>query len=122
MNIKGLVNNLIPIDFAKKTDFRKTRNTQDREPQQGGGGDRPPEQHRFSDDELQEALKLLKDLPGVKENNLSFRVEWNDLRVVVFVEDVTGKIVRRIPDIELWSLLKNRQQDSSRGNLLNKAM
>jgi uncharacterized FlaG/YvyC family protein len=122
MNIKGLSNNLIPIDFAKKTDFRKTQNTPDREPQQGGGGDKPPEQHRFTDEELQDALKLLKELPGIKENNLSFRVERNEERVVVYVEDYTGKIIRRIPDMELWSLLKNRQQNSTRGNLLNKAM
>jgi uncharacterized FlaG/YvyC family protein len=122
MNIKGIVNNLIPIDFAKKVDLRKTQNTPDREPQQGGAGDRPPEQHRFTDDELQEALKCLRELPGIKENNLTFRVERNEARVIVFVEDYTGKVIRRIPDVELWIILKNRQPNTTRGNLLNKAM
>ncbi|MDZ4678117.1 MAG: flagellar protein FlaG [Oligoflexia bacterium] len=121
MNIKGIVGNLIPIDILK-TDRRKTQNTSDRDPQQGGGGDAQPEQHRFTDSELQDALKLLKDLPGIKENHLQFRVERNDKRVVVFVEDSTGKVIRRIPDTELWYMLKNRQHDQSRGNLLNKAL
>jgi uncharacterized FlaG/YvyC family protein len=122
MNIKGIVSNLIPIDFAKKVDLKKTRNQTEREPQQGGAGDHAPEQHRFTEDELQEALKVLRELPGIKQNNLTFRVEWNDDRVVVFVEDYTGKVIRRIPDVELWSILKNRISDSTRGNLLNKAM
>jgi uncharacterized FlaG/YvyC family protein len=122
MNIKGIVNNLIPIDFTK-SDLRKTKNSADREPQQGGGGGgEAPQQHRFTDEEITEALKMLRELPGVKENNLQFRVERNDERVVVFIEDPTGKIIRRIPDVELWALMKKRDPNSTRGNLLNKAM
>jgi uncharacterized FlaG/YvyC family protein len=122
MNIKGIVSNLIPVDFLKKPDRKRTQGATDRDPQQGGAGDAPPEQHRFTDEELESAMKLLKELPGIKENNLQFRVERNDKRVVVFLEDYTGKVIRRIPDTELWVLLKNRQRDQSRGNLLNKAL
>lgn len=112
----------MPTDLVK-TDRRVTNKTGDRDPGQGGaGGEQPPQQHRFTDSELDEALKLLKELPGIKENNLSFRVEKNDARVVVFVEDSHGKIVRRIPDTELWQLLVNKRKDPVRGNLLNKAM
>ena len=121
MNIKGIVNNLIPIDL-KKIDLRKTRNTPDRDPQQGGGGEEKPKHRNFTEEELQEALKLLRELPGVKINNLQFRVERNNDRIIVFLEDPTGKVIRRIPDTELRSLLKNHLPDSSRGNLLNKAL
>ena len=122
MNIKGIVNNLIPVDL-KKIDLKKTRNTPDREPQQGGGGgDEKPKHRNFTEEELEESLKLLRELPGVKTNNLQFRVERNNDRIVVFLEDPTGKVLRRIPDTELRALLKNHQPDSSRGNLLNKAL
>ncbi|MCC6278628.1 MAG: flagellar protein FlaG [Oligoflexia bacterium] len=121
MNIKGLVSNIIPVDFLKK-ERHVTRQTTDRDPSQGGAGQQPPEQHRFTDAELEEALKMLGELQGIKENNLQFRVERNDARIVVFVEDVSGKVIRRIPDTELWHLLTHRQKDSKRGNLLNKSM
>ena len=122
MNIKGVVGNLIPVDFGKR-DLRKTRNEPDRDAQQGGqGGGEPPKHHRFTEEELAAALKMLKELPGIKENNLQFRVERNNDRIVIFVEDPTGKVIRRIPDLELWSLYTSRQSDSPRGNLLNKSL
>jgi uncharacterized FlaG/YvyC family protein len=122
MNIKGVVGNLIPIDFGKR-DLRKTRNEPERDAQQGGqGGGGQPKHHKFTEEELASALKMLKELPGIKENNLQFRIERNNDRVVIFVEDPTGKVIRRIPDLELWALYTSRQADSSRGNLLNKSL
>lgn len=121
MNIKGVVGNLIPVDFTKlKSKENKTVQTQDRDPQ-NGGDQGAPQQHRFTQEELDEVLKLLKENPGIKNNNLQLRVEWNQSRVVVFVEDPTGKVVRRIPDTELWAILQSRNQ-SQRGTLLNKAL
>lgn len=120
MNIKGIVGNLIPVDFVKRTDRQKTKETTDREPQnQQGGGE--PEQHRFTDEELAKALEFLKQNPGIKTHNLSLRVERNGNRVVVFVEDYTGKVIRRISDTELWALVKSGEQ-KARGTLLNKAL
>ncbi len=123
MNIKGVANNLIPVDFLKN-DLRKTRNTADRDPQQSpGGGNETPQRHKFTDQEIEDALKYLRELPGIKLNNLQFRVEKKEERVVIFVEDSTGKIIRRIPDTELWSLIKNRPTSTvNRGNLLNKSL
>ena len=122
MNIKGVVSNLIPIDFGKR-DLRKTRNEPERDAQQGGqGGHQPPTHHRFTEEELTASIKMLKELPGIKENNLQIRVERNEDRVVIFVEDPTGKVIRRIPDLELWAMYTSRQNDTPRGNLLNKAL
>lgn len=123
MNIKGVVGNLIPIDMLRKPESRKkAAQTQDRDPGQGEGhGGSEPEQHRFTDQELQEVLSILKENPGIKTNNLQLRVERNQGRVVVFVEDPQGKIIRRIADTELWVIYKSKSQ-SSRGTLLNKAL
>jgi uncharacterized FlaG/YvyC family protein len=122
MNIKGIVGNLIPIEFAKRN-LRKTENHPDRDAQQGGqGGGEPPKHHKFTEEELKAALQMLKELPGIKQNNLQFRVERNNDRIIVFVEDPTGKVIRRIPDLELWSMYSRKQNDSARGNLLNKSL
>jgi uncharacterized FlaG/YvyC family protein len=122
MNIKGVVSNLIPIDFGKR-DLKKTRNNTERDAQQGGqGGGEPPRHHKLTDEELTQVLKMLKEIPGIKDNNLQFRIERNSDRVIVFVEDPTGKIIRRIPDLELWAMYQKKQTDPIRGNLLNKSL
>jgi uncharacterized FlaG/YvyC family protein len=122
MNIKGVLATVIPVDFGKR-DLRKTRNEPERDAQQGGqGGQQPLAHHRFTEEELKDALKMLRELPGIKENNLQIRVERNEDRVVIFVEDPTGKVIRRIPDLELWAMFTRRQTDNPRGNLLNKAL
>jgi uncharacterized FlaG/YvyC family protein len=121
MNIKGIVSNIIPLDL-KSIDLRKTRNTPDRDPQQGGGDNSQAKQHKLSESELEEALKILRELPGVKANNLQFRVERANDRIVVYLEDPTGKVLRRMPDQELYALIKNHNPDKSRGHLLNKAL
>jgi len=124
MNIKGVINSLIPVDFLKRTDARKraAQTATDRDPQSGQGDSGPPERHKFTDEEIEEALKVLQGLPGVNKNNLFFKVERVDDRVIVFVQDHTGKTIRRIADTELWSILKSRGNQSPRGNLLNKAL
>ena len=121
MNIKGVVGNLIPIDVTKKTDRKKMKETVDRDPQQNQQGGSEPEQHRFTDEELARAIQFLKENPGIKIHNLSLRIERKDTRVTVFVEDYTGKVIRRISDTELWALVKSGEQ-KSRGTLLNKAL
>lgn len=121
MNIRALVGNLIPVDFTAKADRKKMKETGDRDPGQNNGGGEEPEQHRFTDQELEEALKFLKANPGIKNNNLFLKVERNQNRITVFVQDPTGKIIRRISDTELWAMVKKNDQ-TSRGTLLNKAL
>lgn len=123
MNIKGVVGNLFPIESVKKPERKdRAQQTQDREPQQDTGGGHEPEQHRFTEEELKEALNILKENPGIKNNNLQLRVEHNESRVIVFVEDYTGKVIRRISDVELWAMVKAKSLQSERGALLNKAL
>jgi len=123
MNIKGLGQQLLSIDLIKKTDRnRKTVQTQDREPgNQGGNGGQEQARHHLTEEELQEALKRLQEVPGVKENNFQFRVTRDENRIIVFVEDPSGKVLRRMTDQELWLFLQEKS-NRSKGNLLNKAM
>lgn len=118
MNIKSVTGPVIPPDI-KKLD-RKTRDASaDREPQQQG--DEGRQQHRkMTDEELQSAIDFLKNLKGVKDNNLQIRLDQHDGVSVVYIEDHSGKVIRRIPENDLWSL--TQEKDKSKGNLFDKAM
>jgi uncharacterized FlaG/YvyC family protein len=108
MNIKGLLGNILPtmpIRSAGKTEKAiKSDSTSDRDAngQQAGGG----EQHRepMTDEQLQKALEHLRNLPGVKEHNWSVELSVIENKKFVLVKDTNGTIIRRIPELELWTL------------------
>ena len=121
MTIRGLGQKIIDLGAIKNIDRRKAQETKDRDPGQGGGDDgKPLLHHELSDEEVQEAIKRLKEVPGVKDANFQFRVVREGKRVVVFVEDPSGKVLRRMSDNELWLTLNEKSKP--KGNLLNKAM
>lgn len=118
MNIKSVTGPVLPQEI-KQVERKAKDASADREPTpQGDGGQR--EHHKMSDEEVQQALEFLKNLKGIKDNNLNIRLETKDGTLVVYIEDYTGKIIRRIPETELWFL--TREKDKSKGNLFDKAM
>lgn len=125
MDIKGVVRNLIPLPWAVKSAnearsaHSKTNADNDRE---GNGQAAGEEQKRrkLSPEEIADAVNYLKELPGVKENSLSVRLEQADGVTIVYVEDRFGKLVRRIPESELAVLTADREKKN--GHLLNKAL
>ncbi len=118
MNIKSITGNVIPAEI-KKVDKRAQDTSADRDPTPQNG-DSKPEYHKLTDEELEAALNFLKNLKGVQDNNLQLRVEKGDGTLVVFIEDLSGKVVRRIPENDLWLL--TRDKEKSKGNLFDKAM
>ncbi len=122
MDIKGIVRNILPIGITKNTE-PKTLSASDTTNEREGNGQSAGEERKrrhLTAEELQEAVKHLESLPGVKENNLTIRLEQKDDITVVYVEDGDGKVVRRIPETELLAIMTNREKKS--GHLLNKAM
>lgn len=125
MDIKNIARNIIPfVSTVKSTDesksaHAKTNADNDRE---GNGQAAGEEQKRrkLSQEEIDDAVKYLEDLPGVKDHNLCVRLEQADGVTVVHIEDSHGKLIRRIPENELAALTSNRQKRS--GHLLNKAL
>lgn len=130
MDVKNVIRNILPfsknpVSEAKRRELvqGETKSAPDRDP-----NPQDPNHHEeapkrgLSDEEIQAAIAQLEALPGVKDNGLRVRLEKKDGIPVVYVEDPTGRVVRRIPESEL-SLMKNRAADSkSTGQLLNKAM
>ena len=123
MDIKGLARNLIPFPSVKSTKAQDaTRKADANNDREGDGQSSNGEQKRrkLSPEEIQDAVKHLEGLAGVKDNGLRVRLEETDGIIVVYIEDRDGKVVRRIPESDLAILTKNREKKS--GNLLNKAL
>ncbi len=130
MDVKQAARNILPLALGKVSEAKlreattsEAHTASDRDANGQSQRDQPAPRRNLSEEELQEAIKILEALPGVKDNDLKFKLTRSEDGVpVVHVEDRNGKIVRRIPETEL-SLLKARSGDQkSTGNLLNKAM
>ncbi len=98
----------------------KSDSTTDRDAngQQAGGGE---EQRRepMSDEQFEKALAHLRGLPVVKDHNLEVDVQNQNEKRFILLKEPTGKVVRRIPEAELWSLL--RVKPNEKGQILRKS-
>jgi len=120
MNIRSIANNLIPFEVRKLKKDAKAEASSERDAN-GKNEKEPQKQPRrnLSEEELTAALNHLKELKGVKDNNLNVRLVRQNGVPIVFVEDQKGNIVRRIPETEL-SLLDLGEK--AKGNLLDKSL
>lgn len=120
MNIKSIASNLIPFEVKKLVREPKPEASSERDAN-GKREDTEKKQPRrnLTEDELKKAIEFLKELKGVKDNNLNVRLVKQNGVPVVFIEDHLGKVVRRIPETEL-SLLDTSEKD--KGNLLDKSL
>ena len=132
MDVKGAIRNILP--FAQPTasevkrkqeasnQNRQTEATADREGNGQSQGNGEEARRNLSEEEIQEAIKILEALPGVKDNGLTFKLVRTDGVPVVYVEDRTGKVVRRIPETEVSQVKSRTGGEKKTGNLLNKTM
>jgi len=128
--VKNVIRNILPFSLNSISESKRRELVQgeaktaaDRDPgsaQDQQHGETP--RRNLSDDEIQEAIKHLEALPGVKDNGLRVRLERTDGIPVVYVEDRNGKVVRRIPETELSMIKSRSQENKTTGNLLNRAM
>lgn len=122
MDIKGVLNAVIPQQIRSKEKVEKlikSDSTTDRDAngQMTSGGEHehhPP----MSDEQFKRALQHLENLAVVKDHNLSVELTESEGKKFVLIKESSGKVVRRIPEQELWSLLSVK--DSEKGQLLRK--
>jgi uncharacterized FlaG/YvyC family protein len=123
MNIKSLANIFTATPVIKRSEVAqrmKSEASADRDANAQYDGGQDGEKRSLTAEELELALQHLRALSGVKDNHLQVTVREQDGLKVIFIEDPTGKVIRRIPEWDLLALLKNRS--NSPGQLLNKAM
>ena len=123
MNIKGLFGaNISPISPIKAGATQRTiksDSTSDRDAngQQAGGGEQQ-QREPMNEEQIQKALDHLKNLPGVKEHNWQVELVIVENKKFVIVKDSNDVIIRRIPELDLWTLESDSLQ--GKGQLLKK--
>lgn len=125
MNIKGLLGNILPtspIRPASKTEKAiKSDSTSDRDAngQQAGGGE---QQHRepMTDEQIQKALEQLRNLPAIKEHHWTVELMLIENKKFALVKDTNGTVIRRIPELDLWTLPQGNEP-GAKGQLLKKS-
>jgi uncharacterized FlaG/YvyC family protein len=127
MNIKGLLGNMVasPIranEGAPKADRTiKSDSTHDRDAngQQLYDQNKKNQQGPMSDEQFKKAVEYLESLPSLKEHSWKVETVLEEKVRVVLVKDNLGKVVRRIPEAELWTLPFDK--DVRTGQLLKKS-
>lgn len=125
MNIKNVWNSLVNIagvDRAKLDHRAKLDGSADRDTDLGRGEEEAAK-HKMTEEEIQEVLEHLRKIDGIKENNLQVRLERKDDTAVIYIEDIKGKVIRRIAEGEMWYIYqKQKSGDGKKGQIFNKAM
>lgn len=125
MNIKNVFNSLVNIAGVSRTklDHKSKLDASGERDTDLGQGQEETSKHKMTDEEAQEVLKHLQELDGVKGNNLQVRMEKTNDVFVVYIEEVSGKVVRRITESEMWFIYqKQKSGDGKKGQIINKAM
>ena len=124
MNIKSIVTNTAAVERTQSTEITKEVRSENSSKDRDADGRRQhgeePRKEHLTEDELQLAIKSLKDLDGVKKNDLIVELAQSGEIRVAIVKDKLGNIIRRIPERDLWAL--TQESSLKTGQLYNKAM
>lgn len=124
MNIKGFLPNILNINEVRSVDnvgkAIKSDSTHDRDANGQEAYRQNQQEHRepMSDEQLEAAMEHLRKLPAVKEHRWTVHLENLEEGRYVIVKDNLGGVIRRIPELELWSLPSD---NSPRGQLLKRS-
>ena len=103
-----------PRDSVKFENSHKDRDAD-------GRRDRQPDQNHkehLNDEEMELALATLRELEGVKANSLEVELVAKEASRIVLIKDLNGKVIRRIPEAELWPLIQDKERPT--GHILDK--
>ena len=123
MNIKGLFSNIIPTNEVRsvdrtgkaiQSDMTHDRDANGQESYQQQQQQRPP----MTEEQLEKAMEHLRNLPATKEHKWTVSLGESEDAKFVIVKDNLGNVIRRIPELELWTLPTD---NNSRGQLLKRS-
>ena len=127
MNIRSISSRNILTESKEKVEAQKeirkdlSVETQyhDREGQGKKDFDERDFKRELSEEEWKQALSLLEDLPNFKQGLLRIRVQTINDKKVLLIEDSSGKLIRRMVDVDLFSLLYSKNKVT--GQILDKS-
>lgn len=124
MNIKGFIPNILNINDVRSVEnigkAIKSGEAHDRDAngQEAFSGNQQEHREPMSDEQLEAVMEHLRNLPAMKEHKWTVHLEVLEEGRFVFVKDNLGGIIRRIPEMDLWSLPTD---NSPRGQLLKRS-
>ena len=120
MNVKTIANNISNIVPQKKSDDAKAvKSEQSHEDRDADGRrqrEQQPKKESFTDEEILKALNYLKNVEGIKSNNLQVSFENSNGTVVYFLKEPSGKVIRRLIGADVWTLMVS---EAEKGHLLD---
>lgn len=122
MNIKSLATeSLIPAPKTDKTQRLKTEGSFADKDADGRRDPNSEEHESLSEDEFEEVLKLIENHQGLVAHGLKVELEAIEStgQKMAVIKDGYGKIVKRFPEAQLRTFLK--EKDRKTGHLLNTA-
>ena len=120
MSVKGVSANQHLYEIRSKQEKQSQQSAPDKDPN-GQSPQQESKHHKFTEEDIKKAVDKMKQIKGIKENNLQVSFQKKGYVYVVYVTDVTGKVVRRIPEQDLVHYLDQDEIKPS-GHILNKAM
>ncbi len=104
---------------TEDTETFKTLDTTDRDANgKQQFADNPDDDRDMADEEFQETMKLVENMDSIKSAQLVVKSIKSNGKMFLLLEDRTGKVVRRLTNKELRSLLKNK--DRKTGQIYSK--
>lgn len=124
MNIKGLISNIIPtevraVDRTERVIKFDEAHERDANGQQTFDQNHDEKKPPMTEEQLERAIEHLRCLPATIEHKWQVNLESSEEGKFVLIRDNLGNIIRRIPEIELWSLPTD--QATTKGQLLHRA-
>ena len=122
MNIKGLLGNAItttvrPTERVERS--IKSDMSHDRDANGQQTSDQNQKHHEpMSEEMLAQSMEHLRQLPAVKEHNWTVELLIENGKKFVVVKDNLSAVIRRIPELEMWTLPLS--ESSNKGNLFKK--
>lgn len=122
MNIKGLLGNAVttPVRPTEKVDRTiKSDMSHDRDANGQQTSDQNQKHHEpMSEEMLEKSMEQLRQLPALKEHNWTVELLIENDKKFVVVKDNLSNVIRRIPELEMWTLPLS--EGANKGNLFKK--
>ncbi len=108
MDGKTITNNFAGLLSVQKTEKKTQVKSRESDADRDADGRRQPEgapNRELTEEEVNEAISIIKQLPGFIKNSLSLKLENKGKVKIIYIKDQSGKVIRRIEESELCQLL-----------------
>lgn len=122
MNIKGLLGNAVTTS-VRPTERVERSIKSDMSHDRDANGQQTSDQNQkhnepMTEEMLEQSMEHLRQLPAIKEHNWTVELLIENGRKFVVVKDSFLTVIRRIPELEMWTLPLDA--GANKGNLLKK--